>query len=71
MITCHRNWYEERVYYQDEAGALVSLPLAWTSLAPVDLFVSIGAGRAAFRLKDLLELARLLDTLGEGEMDEG
>ena len=58
LVTCRCNWKEERAYYQDEAGRLCSLPLAWTSLAPEDPFVSLAAGRSAFRVTDLLELAR-------------
>ena len=46
------------MYYQDEIGSLHSLPLAWTSLAPEDPFVSLSAGRSAFRVVDLLELVR-------------
>jgi len=64
LVTCHRNWGEERVYYHDEAGALHSLPLAWTSIAAEDPFVSLAAGRSAFRVTDLLELSRLLACLG-------
>lgn len=46
------------MYYQDETGALHSLPLAWTSLATEDPFVSLAAGRSAFRVVDLVELSR-------------
>ncbi len=35
--------------------------LAWTNLVKNDPFVHISAGRSAFRVLDLLELARLLD----------
>ncbi|MCX6056576.1 MAG: DUF5372 family protein [Chloroflexi bacterium] len=58
IVTCHHNWGEARVFYHAEAGELCSLPLAWTSLVPSDLFVQIRAGRAAFRISDLLELSR-------------
>jgi hypothetical protein len=67
---CHKAWGEERVYYQNEAGELVSIPLAWTNLAPEDPFVHFSEGRAAFRLSDLLETTRLLKKLGRGEPDE-
>ncbi len=63
---CRHTWGEERVYYQDQAGALRSMPTAWTSLAPVDPFVRLAAGRSAFRVTDLLELARLLAALAQG-----
>jgi hypothetical protein len=67
LVTCRRNWGEERVYYHDETGTLCSLPLGWTSLAPIDPFVRFSAGRAAFRLVDLLELSRLLAALAREE----
>jgi len=63
LVTCRRNWSEERVYYQDEVGTLCCLPLGWTSLAPIDLFVHVSAGRAAFRVADLLELSSILASL--------
>ena len=66
MVTCRHNWGEDRVYYHDEAGELRSLPTAWTSVAPVDAFVSLAVGRSAFRLADLLELTRLLASLSAG-----
>ena len=58
LVTCRCNWGEERVYYHDETGTLCSLPLAWTSLAPEDPFISLAAGRSAFRVVDLVELSR-------------
>ena len=67
---CHKAWGEERVYYQNEAGELVSIPLAWTNLASQDPFVHFSEGRAAFRLSDLLEIARVLKTLRSGDMHE-
>jgi hypothetical protein len=57
------------VYYHDpqggdsEAGILCSIPQAWTSLASVDPFVKLAGGRSAFRVTDLLELARLVTYL--------
>jgi Family of unknown function (DUF5372) len=70
LVTCHTNWGDEQVYYHDETGKLCSLPLKWTSLAPADPFVSLSAGRAAFRVSDLLELSRLLASLQEGKKEE-
>jgi uncharacterized protein DUF5372 len=66
-VTWRHNWGDERVYYQDEAGVLHSVPSTWTNLAPVDPFVSLSAGRSTFRVSDLLELARLLASLAEGQ----
>jgi hypothetical protein len=63
LVTCRCNWGEERVYYHDEAGTLCCLPLTWTNLTPIDLFVHVSAGRAAFRVADLLELSSTLASL--------
>lgn len=41
-------------------GRSRSLPVGWTSVAPVDPFVRVAAGRAPFRLEDLLALTALL-----------
>jgi len=70
LVTCHRNWGEGLVYYHDETGKLCSLPLKWTSLAPVDPFVCQSAGRAAFRVSDLLELSHRLVSLKQGQEEE-
>ena len=70
LVACHRNWGDEQVYYHDEAGRLRSLPLKWTSLASIDPFISLSAGRAAFRVSDLLELSRLLASMKEGKKEE-
>ena len=36
------------------------MPVGWTNVAAVDLFVSVAAGRAPFRLEDLLALTALV-----------
>jgi len=41
-------------------GRTRSLPVGWTNVAPVDPFVRVAAGRAPFRLEDLLALTALL-----------
>ncbi|SRR6266436_7541975 len=50
-------WGEDRVYHRDEDGRKRFLPARWTSLAPSDPFVITVAGRAYFRLEDLIRLA--------------
>jgi Family of unknown function (DUF5372) len=50
-------WGEDRVYYRDEDGRKRFLPARWTNLAPSDPFVITAAGRAYFRLEDLIRLA--------------
>ena len=51
-----REWGEDRVYYRDQAGRVRFLPARWTSVAPPDPFVLVAAGRAYFRLEDLIRL---------------
>jgi YD repeat-containing protein len=67
LVTCRHNWGEDRAYFYDDNGRLVSIPAAWTSISPADPFVRVAAGRCPFRVLDLLELARLLEMLTEGE----
>jgi len=51
-----REWGEDRVYYRDQAGRMRFMPTHWTSLATPDPFILSAAGRAYFRLEDLLRL---------------
>lgn len=53
----------DHVFYRDDKGHLRTMPIAWTSLISADPVVEFGAGRSPFRLSDLLELARLMETL--------
>lgn len=58
-----RNWGEDRVYFYDAEGRLISLPAQWTSVVADDPFVAIATGRSHFRVEDLLKLVRLLKDL--------
>ena len=60
-------WGEPRVYYHDGTGRLCSLPARWTSIGPADPVVEVAAGRSAFRVGDLLELADLLAKPPDGD----
>lgn len=62
-MAIRHNWGIDQVYYHDTEGRLRTLPITWTSLIPQDLAVTVGAGRAPFKLSDLLELARLIKKL--------
>ena len=46
--------------YVGPNGRIRSLPVGWTSVAPLDPFITVAEGRAPFRLEDLLALAALL-----------
>ena len=54
---------ERRVWFQNDAGQLISLAESWTSLGAVDPFVALAKGRARTRISDLLELAQLVADL--------
>lgn len=62
-MTYRHNWGEQRVYFHDAEGRLTALPAAWTDVFSPDPFVVISAGRSAFRVVDLQELARLIARL--------
>ena len=63
VVAWRRNWTEDRVYFQDDGGKLRSVPSQWTTLGTDDPVVVLGAGRAHFRIADLLELVTLLREL--------
>ena len=71
MVTYRFNWGEDRVYFHDEDGQLVSLPAAWTSAVPPDPFVVVADGRSAFHFQQLLRLVVLLRQLDEEKGDDG
>ena len=65
MIEYRHAWGEERVYFLDSSGQMQRLPAEWTDVAAVDPFVMIAAGRSAFRVEDLLQLADIIERLGK------
>ncbi len=54
-----------RFYFHDDDGRLESVPVRWTDQAPADPFAVSSAGRAYFRVKDLLRLSALIEDLNE------
>ena len=65
-----RYWGAERVFWEDERGEVRSLPASWTSAGEEDAFRVMSAGRSAFRVEDLLELAEVVRVV-EGERSGG
>jgi hypothetical protein len=47
-----------------------ALPAAWTSIVPPDPNVVLAAGRAAFRVADLLQLSQLIGRIEEERKEE-
>ena len=64
-----RNWGEDRVYFTNDAGKLVSVPANYTNVDASDPFVVISAGRSRFRYEDLLNLVRLIQGFDGAERD--
>jgi hypothetical protein len=60
LLDHRRCWGEDRVYFRDSVSELHRLPASWTSVVEADPLVVVAAGRAAFRLPDLLRLVELL-----------
>jgi len=67
LIAYRCNWGNQRVFFNDDNGRMISLPVQWTSILPPDPFVVLSAGRSAFRATDLSELARMVDELQSGD----
>jgi hypothetical protein len=67
VVDRQQRWGDDRVFYRDSDGELLSLPARWTSLVAEDPVVIAGAGRSTFRAADLIELAALVAALGGGE----
>ena len=60
-VTVGDDWGENRVHYHDGRGRLVTIPTLWTSLAAVDPFGAVSAGRACLRVADLIRLAEIIE----------
>ncbi len=64
MVECRlRGRGVERAHFYHEDGRQESIPVAWTDLAAQDPFVVLSAGRAYFRVEDLLRLSTLIESL--------
>jgi hypothetical protein len=60
LFQVRQNWGEWRASFFDEQQRWRSVPLAWTSLAAIDPFVQVAAGRSLFRFTDLVRLSQLI-----------
>ena len=56
LITKRSVWGEDRVFFHDCNGKLISVAASWTNWGVEDPFVAISAGRSLFRVEDLLSL---------------
>ena len=63
LVIYRNNWGEDRVYFHNSKGRLISVPAQWTNIVAQDPYVVISAGRSYFRVEDLVKLVRLLGGL--------
>jgi hypothetical protein len=70
ILSYRHNWGEYRVTFYDTADHVRALPAAWTSVACPDPSVILAAGRAAFRVADLLQLSQLITCIEKGWKEE-
>lgn len=63
--------YGTRLLLRTDGGEIYSVPRQWTDLTAADPEVVIGGSRALFRVRDLIELARLVGRLTGREPQEG
>jgi hypothetical protein len=63
LATRNKEFGEDRVFYRNPDGRMRYLPARWTSLAAPDPFVIGAAGRAYFRLEDLIRLSEQMRDL--------
>ena len=67
LLSHRSSWGEDRVMFHDREGRFRSLPGSWTSVVGPDPFVVVSAGRAVFRVEDLLALVELVRGLSPEE----
>jgi hypothetical protein len=69
-VEYRHNWGEDRVFFSDAKGQIVSIPANWTSVVGEDPFVVVAAGRAYFRPQELLQLGDLIQALKSARAGE-
>jgi len=63
LLDLRQTWGERRVYFHDDDGRFVAMPVGWTDAEAADPFVLVAAGRSYFRMEDLVRLAELVEML--------
>jgi Family of unknown function (DUF5372) len=65
------NRYGMTLLLQTDDESVCSVPPQWTDVVAVDPEIVMGGHRALFRVRDLLELAGLVDRLSKRDLREG
>ena len=66
FIASRLSWGRWRVQYYDAHGIVRSIPASWTSVASIDPFLEVAAGRSPLHVDDLLALTELVAGLAGG-----
>lgn len=67
LVGYAHTWGEHRVFFREPDEERVrSMPAGWTDVEGPDPFLVLAAGRTAFRVEDLVALARLLREIEGG-----
>ena len=61
VLAVRNNWGGDRVSYLDATGRLRTLPVEWTDARMPYPVVTVGAGRAFFRVDLLRQLRKLIN----------
>ncbi|HVB23397.1 MAG TPA: DUF5372 family protein [Ktedonobacteraceae bacterium] len=69
ILNYRHNWGEYRVTFYETPDRVRTLPAAWTSLVSPDPSVVLAAGRAAFRVTDLLALTQRIQRIEQGRKE--
>jgi hypothetical protein len=59
---------ERRVFFFNQKGRKSSVPLDWTDIESQDPYIVVSAGRALFRVEDLLGLVRIIGEIKTGNV---
>jgi hypothetical protein len=62
VLYFRRDWGDDRVGYCNESDSQATIPISFTNLRTPDPFVEMAAGRTRFRVEDLIELTKLVET---------
>ncbi|MCZ7663135.1 MAG: Y4bD/Y4pK family protein [Thermoleophilia bacterium] len=69
LVGYAHTWGEHRVFFRRPGQKRVrSLPASWTDMEGVDPFLALSAGRAHFRVEELVALVSLVQELKSREV---
>jgi hypothetical protein len=70
VVDFRHSWGDAWLYFYDDEGELRSIRAGWTDWEGENPFVALSAGRAHFRVDDLLGLVALVAGLADTDADD-